>query len=65
MSVEELEAVIARLSPADLSAFAEWFEEFMAEAWDKQIESDAKSGKLDRAGRQADQDFEAGRCRPL
>ena len=65
MSVDELESVVARLSPAELSAFAEWFEEFMATAWDKQIEEDVRAGKLDRLGKQADSDFEAGRCRPL
>jgi hypothetical protein len=65
MSVKELESVVARLSPAELSAFAEWFEEFRAETWDQQIAADVRAGKLDRPGRQADKDFEAGRCRPL
>ena len=65
MSVEELKSVVTRLSPAELSAFAKWFEEFMAEAWDKQIEEDVQAGKLDRLGQQADEDFDAGRCQPL
>ncbi len=65
MSVEELESVVARLSPSELSVFAEWFEEFMAQAWDKQIEQDVQAGKLDRFGKRADEDFDAGRCRPL
>ena len=65
MSVKELESVVAKLSPAELSAFAEWFEEFMADAWDKQIDADVRAGKLDHLGKQADDDFKAGRCRPL
>ena len=65
MSVKELESVVARLSPTELSAFADWFEDYMAEAWDKQIEADLKAGKLDRLGHQADKDFDAGRCQPL
>jgi len=34
------------LSTAELAAFRNWFREFDAEAWDRQIEEDAKSGKL-------------------
>ena len=65
MSVKELEQAVARLTPQELTAFSEWFEEFFAEAWDRQIEADVQAGKLDRHGQQADDDFEAGRCRPL
>ncbi len=42
-----------------------WFEEYWADAWDRRIEADIQSGKLDSLGRQADADFEAGRCKPL
>jgi hypothetical protein len=34
-------------------------------AWDHQIEADIRAGRLDEAGRRADADFEAGRCKPL
>jgi hypothetical protein len=65
MSLDELESAVSHLPAEQLSAFAQWFEEFMAEAWDRQIEADIKAGKLDEAGRRADADFEAGRCKPL
>jgi hypothetical protein len=65
MSVQEIEAVVARLSPAEMKAFAQWFQEFQADAWDRQIEADAAAGKLDYAAKKADEDFEAGRCTPL
>jgi len=65
MSVEELESEVSRLSKPDLTAFNQWFEEFMADSWDKQIETDIADGKLDHLGKQADEQFEAGRCTPL
>lgn len=65
MSLHELEAAVAQLPAKDLSAFAQWFEEYLADAWDRQIEEDIRAGRLDGLARQADADFEAGRCKPL
>jgi hypothetical protein len=65
MSVEELEVVVSGLSADKLALFAQWFEEFRAEQWDRQIEADIRDGKLDAAGSRADNDFESGRCTSL
>ncbi|HZZ28409.1 MAG TPA: hypothetical protein VFE46_10445 [Pirellulales bacterium] len=65
MSLDELENAVTHLPAEELSAFAQWFEEFMADAWDRRIEADIKVGRLDEAGRRADADFEAGRFKPL
>lgn len=65
MSVQELEKAIARLSEAELDELSQWFQEFVSDAWDKQIEADIAAGRLDKAGKQADDDFESGRCTPL
>jgi hypothetical protein len=65
MSLRELEAAVAQLPADDLTAFARWFEEYLADAWDRRIEADIRAGRLDEAGRRADAEFEAGRCRPL
>jgi hypothetical protein len=65
MSVEDLESGVSHLSEAEFARFREWFEEFEADQWDRQIEADIAAGRLDAAGKQADEDFEAGRCRPL
>jgi hypothetical protein len=65
VSLQELEAAVARLPADDLSAFARWFDEYRADAWDRRIEADIRAGRLDEAGRRADADFEAGRCKPL
>ncbi len=65
MSLLELEAAIIHLPQPDLRAFATWFEEFLADEWDRRLEADIAAGRLDEAGRRADADFEAGRCTPL
>jgi hypothetical protein len=65
VSVEELEAVVSRLSPDELSRFSEWFEEFLADQWDRKIEQDVLAGRLDSAVKRSDEHFEAGRCKPL
>ena len=65
MSVEELESSVTRLSAEELARFADWFEEFIADQWDRKIERDVLSGRLDAAGLRADADYEAGRCTPL
>ena len=45
MTIQELESAVAKLSPPDLATFTEWFENFAAEAWDAQLESDIRAGK--------------------
>jgi hypothetical protein len=65
MSVQELENAIRQLSPDEFARLALWLDEYRADQWDRQIEADVRSGRLDEAGRRADADFEAGRCNPL
>lgn len=65
MSVQEIETAITKLPTPELAQLAAWFEEFQADQWDRQIEADALAGRLDALGQQADQEFEAGRCRRL
>jgi uncharacterized membrane protein YccC len=61
VSLKEIEAAISRLPDEELATFAEWFEEYLADAWDRRIEADIQAGRLDKAGREADEDFDAGR----
>ena len=65
MSVEELQTAVSHLSTEELSRFSAWFDEFLADEWDRRIEADVLAGRLDAAGERADEDFEAGRCTPL
>lgn len=64
-SLEEIEQDIAQLSPAQLAEFRAWFEEFDADAWDLQIESDVNSGKLDQLAEDALAEHKSGRTKLL
>ncbi len=46
-TVKEIESAISRLSGNDLSELRDWFSAFDADAWDRQIEKDVHSGRLD------------------
>ncbi len=63
--LEKIEQDIASLTPADVSKLAAWMAEYQAELWDRQIEDDAKAGKLDKLAEQALADHRAGRSRSL
>lgn len=65
MSVEELQAAVVQLRAEELDRFSQWFEEFLADQWDRQIEADILAGRLDAAARRAVEDYESGRCTPL
>ena len=60
-NVQELEMAVSQLSTNELLQFSEWFEEFVADQWDKKIEADILAGRLDAAGKRADNGFLA--CR--
>ena len=65
MSMQEIETAVSKLSEEELAKFSSWFDEFRAAAWDREFESDVATSKLNALGKEADRDFEAGRCRPL
>ncbi|MEM6784890.1 MAG: hypothetical protein AAF624_14305 [Bacteroidota bacterium] len=65
MSVQELEVAISKLPPDQLAALGEWFDEYRSDEWDRQIEADAKAGRLDALVAEAQEDIAAGRIRPL
>jgi len=64
-SVEEIEAEIAKLNPADVRQVAKWLADYEAELWDKQIEDDVDEGKLDRYINEALEEYRHGKTRPL
>ena len=63
--VEQLESQVKDLTAEELAAFRNWFAEFDSELWDRQIEADAKSGKLARFADRALRDHRAGRSTDL
>ena len=64
-TVKEIASAIAHLPLQELARFRAWFDEFDAQAWDKQIEEDVQAGKLDELAVQARKDHQAGRCTEL
>lgn len=64
-AVEKLELLIKSLSPEELAQFREWFADFDAQFWDRQIETDAAAGKLDRLTEESMADHRAQKSRPL
>ena len=58
----EIEDAIRRLSEDERAAFRAWYSEFDADQWDREIEEDVASGKLDWLVQEARDDLQAGRC---
>jgi hypothetical protein len=61
MTLHDIECAVAGLAPDELAKFRDWFVEFDADAWDRQIEEDAKAGRLDALAEEALEDHRAGR----
>jgi len=64
-TVEEIETAITQLPKDQFWKLTDRVIALREDEWDRQIEADAKSGKLDKLFEQADRDFEAGRCKEL
>ena len=65
MKIEQLEREIKTLSRAELFSLRDWFQSFLADEWDKQIEADISAGKLDLLAREALAERKARRTKPL
>lgn len=63
--LEQIEKSILELSPDELKAFTEWFEELMEKSFDEAIERDAVNGKLDALMDEAIRENRSGRTRAL
>jgi hypothetical protein len=61
--LEALEKKVSSLSAEELADFREWFAAFDAAAWDREIERDAKAGKLDALADEALRDHRAGKSK--
>ena len=64
-TVAEIKSAVKALPEKEFSSFSFWFDRFEEERWDKQIESDQKSGPLCELMKEAMADYEAGKCKPL
>jgi hypothetical protein len=63
--VEQLEQQIVQLDPDEFAQLREWLLEQDWAEWDRQIERDGASGKLDRLMKRALADHAAGKSRLL
>ena len=59
--LEAIETRVSGLSAEELAEFRQWFAEFDAAAWDRQIEQDVKAGKLDAFADEALRSHAAGK----
>ncbi len=64
-TVAEIESAIKNLKPQEIREVGHLVDELREDLWDRQIEADAKAGKLDKLMEEAKQDYLAGRCKPL
>ena len=64
--VDEIIEAVKRLSEDEKGVFLERLAEIdFDDEWDRQIEEDVKSGRLDKLFAQAEADIAAGRTKPL
>ena len=63
--IDDIKQAVTQLSPEELKAFREWFEELEATQWDEQIERDIKAGKLDKLAEKWRADYRAGKATDL
>lgn len=61
--VEEIERAIESLSSEEFRRVALWVREREQERWDRQLDEDSESGKLDSLFQEADDDAREGRLR--
>ena len=64
-TIERLEEQVKSLSEDDLAEFRRWFLDWDNNEWDRQIERDAKAGKLDALASAALAEYKAGKAREI
>ena len=58
--LEDIEKAVTELSDEERAKLRAWLDELDEQAWDAQIERDAKAGKLDKLEAKALADYKAG-----
>ena len=64
-TIQEIEQAIRGLAPQELAVLRDWFVALDAENWDRQLEQDVATGRLDRFADEALRDLSEGRCTDL
>ncbi|MFC1869429.1 hypothetical protein ACFL0H_15035 [Thermodesulfobacteriota bacterium] len=64
-TITEVKDTIIHLPEDEYYAFADWFQKFEEERWDKELERDIAEGKLDALAEEALNEFKLEKCREL
>lgn len=64
-TLSEIEAAIKQLPKDDIHQLSIWLQEYLDDLWDRQIETDLVSGKLDKLIAKAEADIAANRVKDL
>lgn len=64
-TLPEIEAAIKQLPESDIRQLSVWLQKYLDEIWDRQIEADLGSGKLDKLIAKVEADITANRIRDL
>ena len=65
MTTTEIKTAVMNLNKTELNELLGWLEEYQESLWDKQIEEDIQSGKLDSLIEKARKEFKEVKCRQL
>ncbi len=65
MRLQQIEQQVSQLTATELKEFSVWFDAYLADEWDKQIESDVQSGKFDRIFSEIEVEAAHGELQPL
>jgi hypothetical protein len=64
MTTSEIKTAVMNLSRSEFIELLDWLDDYQESIWDKQIEEDMKSGKLNHLIEEARKDFKEGKYRP-
>ena len=65
IKIKKIEEAVSHLDSKQLAQFRAWFNKFDAARWDRQLEEDARSGKLDRLASKSLEDLKKGKYKEL
>ncbi len=64
-TLPEIETAIKNLPKSDVRQLSVWLQEYLGDLWDRQIEADVASGKLDKFIAKAEADIATNQVRSL
>jgi hypothetical protein len=64
-TIDEIVRAVQELPPEELKAFRAWWAEFDQAEWDRELEDDVRSGRLDALADEALDDLRKGNCTDL